>query len=827
MRARLLLLAAALACGGSSNGDDVAPVHVAQSSSGDESATASEPISPTRLRPPPDVEVPDDIVRFRVPVGRQPTLGPVDAPVTIVTFSDFQCPFCSRAQPTLARIVEQYGDQVRIVWRNNPLAFHQNADPAAQLAMEAYEQGGDERFWPVHDLLFANQRRLDRADLEAYAQQAQLDLDQVQRALGTREHARVIEADQQLAQQLGARGTPGFFINGRQLMGAQPYERFSEIIDQELVVVARLVEDGAPLATVYDALIADGRTEPAAPSPAAARPPRRQLDPAAVYRVPVDSRMPQRGPDDALVTIVTFSDFQCPFCSRVKPTIEQVLQHYGNDVRYVFLNNPLPFHQEAMPAAELALEAYAQQGDNGFWRVHDVLFENQRRLTPRDLERYAQQAGLDVGEVRQALTDHRHRQTITDQQQLARDLGATGTPAFFINGRNLRGAQPFPAFQALIDEELTKARRLVSQGTGRADVYAATIANGATSPQYLAAGAAPAAPPTPSPNADTVYTIAVPQRAPRRGARRRAPVVIQEFTDFQCPFCNRVRPTIDQLLQEYGDRVQLVFRDYPLPFHHHAHLAAEAAREVFRQRGDRAFWRYHDILFDNQQALEVDDLVRYGGEVRGINTRRLRRALENRTHQQAVDDDIEAVRDAGARIGTPSFFINGRLLQGAQPIASFRAAVDRALREAGQTPPTPPPTPTTGLQADVRLAPGFMPDPHVVQGSAGGARDASTLDPSCAGWVGAQPNHIFEATGSFPDLRVMAHSPADTTLVIQAPDGSYLCNDDAEGLNPMIAQGFGAGFYRIYVGTYDRGGSSSYRLGFSELSSVTPASLAP
>src|SRR5690606_726987 len=98
------------------------------------------------------------------------------------------------------------------------------------------------------------------------------------------------------------------------------------------------------------------------------------------FRVEVTDTMPQRGPDDALVTIAVFSDFECPFCSRVIPTMDSLVERYGRDLRIVWRNNPLPFHQNAPGAAAAALEAYAQRGDEGFWRMHDVLFENQRAL---------------------------------------------------------------------------------------------------------------------------------------------------------------------------------------------------------------------------------------------------------------------------------------------------------------------------------------------------------------------------------------------------------------------------------------------------------------
>jgi protein-disulfide isomerase len=311
--------------------------------------------------------------------------------------------------------------------------------------------------------------------------------------------------------------------------------------------------------------------------------------------------------------------------------------------------------------------------------MHALLFEHQRELTRENLESYAQQIGLNMAQVRAALDGDEHDDEITRTQGVARSFGASGTPAFFINGRNLRGAQPLAAFTRVIDEELAKARALVTAGTPR---NARTIANGATSPQFVGGGDAPAAPARPAaPPADQVYRIPVPANAPSKG-NARASVVIQQFSDFQCPFCSRVEPTVEQIMREYGDRVRIVWRNFPLPFHPNAGPAANAAAEVFRQGGNDKFWAYHNLIFSNQRELDRAHLESWAEQVGGINMAQLRAAIDGSTHQAEIDADKQAVTAAGARIGTPSFFINGRLIQGAQPFEAFKTAIDRALAEA-------------------------------------------------------------------------------------------------------------------------------------------------
>ena len=300
----------------------------------------------------------DGIQRFRVPVtSAQPVKGSADGLVTIVEISDFQCPFCKRVEPTITQLMKDYPNKLRVVWRNNPLPFHSNALPAAEFATEAFAQGGSDKFWKAHDKLFDNQQALSRDNLDAYAQELGLDMSKYKAAMDGHTHKAKIEADQQLASKFDARGTPAFFINGRFLSGAQPIDKFKEIVDDELKRADKLLKSGVAKKDVYSALTKNALTEKAAAKAAAApQQPRRQPDPKAVYKVPVGDS-PVKGPADAYVTIVEFSDFQCPFCSRVEGTLKQVLDTYGKDVRIAFKQNPLPFHNNAAVAAEASLAA--------------------------------------------------------------------------------------------------------------------------------------------------------------------------------------------------------------------------------------------------------------------------------------------------------------------------------------------------------------------------------------------------------------------------------------------------------------------------------------
>ncbi|MBX3249706.1 MAG: hypothetical protein KF901_21190 [Myxococcales bacterium] len=162
---------------------------------------------------------------------------------------------------------------------------------------------------------------------------------------------------------------------------------------------------------------------------------------------------------------------------------------------------------------------------------------------------------------------------------------------------------------------------------------------------------------------------------------------------------------------------------------------------------------------------------------------------------------------------------------GASLTMAAEQAAEQAQQQAGQAAQAAQAAQPAGGSnfGTVELTSGFMPDPHVVTGTSGGSIDASTWDASCNGNVSQQPDHLFTTQSNFSTLRIIAHAQGDTTLVVQKPDGTYVCNDDAEDLNPIVEGAFGPGTYKIWVGSYEPGANLAYRLGFTELSSVTAA----
>ena len=384
------------------------------------------------------------------------------------------------------------------------------------------------------------------------------------------------------------------------------------------------------------------------------------------YAVDVGPDPHVRGSEDALVTIVEFADFQCPYCRRMAATLDEVLAEHGESVRLVFRHRPLT---EIHPEARIAARAAVAAGKQGkFWQMHDKLFAHPSALRESDLREHARALGLDMTQFDRDFYDAATERRIERDLQAAENFGVDGTPVFFVNGRYLPGTQSKAAFGALIAEEKQRALSFVQRrGDTRVRLYEDMISHFA--PEVIVPSQV-ATPPDPDEQRFLVST----EDLPRKGAAEPARVQIVECGDFDCPFCARARKTIDEILDRYPSQVAFYFAHKPLDFHPGAEPAARAAQAAAAQ--DK-FWDMHDALFENGDARTDTELTGLARRI-GLDVAKFEADFEARKTADEVKRQSELCTKHEVT-GTPTFFVNGRKLAGAQSLERFTAIIDSEL----------------------------------------------------------------------------------------------------------------------------------------------------
>jgi protein-disulfide isomerase len=327
-------------------------------------------------------------------------------------------------------------------------------------------------------------------------------------------------------------------------------------------------------------------------------------------------------------------------------------------VKLVWRNEPLSFHPNALPAAKAAMAAHKQ---GKFWQMHKLMFEHQTELSESKYEEWAKQIGLDLLRWRKDKDSPELASAIAAESRYGTQVGADGTPAFFINGRLISGAMPFETFKPVIDEQIERANAALKKGVKQEKLYEVLVAQNVQS-----SGQA---------EQQVAARIEVGD-APVLGPKN-APVTIVEWSDFQCPFCGRVEPTLQQLRDQYKGKIRIAWKNQPLSFHPNAMPAAEAAMAAHEQG---KFWEFHDALFKKQGQLSpqlYDEVARS----LGLDLDRFHASIEAHKSAAHIQADMTAGRAVGAE-GTPTFFVNGKKLVGAQPIDAFKQLIDSELASA-------------------------------------------------------------------------------------------------------------------------------------------------
>ena len=599
---------------------------------------------------------------YNVDPGTAIFRGPQDAPVTVINFSDFQCPFSKRSVDAMEGILKRYNGKVRYVFKHFPLSFHKWAKQASYAAIAAQNQG---KFWEYYAKLYTDVKNINEETIVAYAKELKLDMDKFNADRVSPETAKKVQDDITQGSLFGVRGTPTLFINGIRIVGANN-AKIEETIAKQLVVGDQLKAKGVK--DPYAEIVKNGKTKFIPPK---REPPAVSQD---VYKVEIPAHAPVWGADDALVTLVLFDDFECPFCSRLYGTYEQLKKDYEGKIRIAFVNLPLGFHKKAKDAAYLAAAAHKQ---GKFWEVYSFLFTKQKEWNrvpdfTEWLETNKADIPADWETLKKDMEDKATTKIVEEDIKTATALGLRGTPASFVNGRFISGALPIESFKKVIDEELKKAEGKGLKGDA---LYREIIKEG--KPAIAKANGNKAEKEDPN----KVYHIKLSGKEAVKGAKN-PKVTIIEFSDFQCPFCSKAFATVEGVAGKYKNDVKVVYKNLPLDFHKEAKPAALFARAVKNLYGDEKFFQVASILYAKQKewnSNSEEKFAAYAKEI-GADWAKVKAEAAKPETEEAVSEDIREAGNHNLR-GVPAFFVNGRKVAGAKPAEFFENMIESIIKE--------------------------------------------------------------------------------------------------------------------------------------------------
>ena len=549
------------------------------------------------------------------------TLGSLEAPVSIVMFADLECPYSAATFPILMQLVKSDATHIHLTVKHFPLNIHDNADLAAEAVEAAGAQG---EYFHMAALIQANQKQMGRDQYIHYAKFLHLDVASFSRDLDEHRFRAKVQGDFAEGIALGVHATPTVMINGRMFNGAQSADVLKEAIRVSLAE--------APASNAVQT------------ATAVSLPP---VDMTALMLDPTATR----GPANAPVTIVEFTDFQCPFCRRASEPVAQLLEQSGTSVHYVFRNFPLDFHDRAELAAEAAMAARAQ---GKFWEMHDLLFAHQKDLGRQTFIDLAEQLHLDVARFTSDLDSGKYKAEIAADRALGVEADVNGTPAFFINGRRIDGALSLP--------ELEQAVALANSTGQPAQAVAASSEGGQPRTSTLIAG------------------------------QRNAPVTLTWFSDIQTSSAARMGQLVRQLAGVSSDelttasgtastsasKVRVLFKYYAVTGHKAAPFAHLALVEADAQG---RFWQLYDALtahhFTGDSAADRAAILSASKSV-GLDISKVEAAMSAGLDAADLRADTAEAEWRGIR-GVPTLYINQIRVDGLQSPALYASYIRQAL----------------------------------------------------------------------------------------------------------------------------------------------------
>ncbi len=432
-----------------------------------------------------------DAERYRVPLfGEEYARGGETPLVTVILYTDYACPPCGRTWSVMDNLLEDYGQDLRVIFRSYTVPGFGKGEEAVEAAFAAGAQG---KFWEMHAELFEHIGAFDRPTLRKHAQSIGLDVPKFMDDLDTGAHSGTRMRHRREAKRLGIVGLPVAFVNGLYMAGYAEEAAWHGILDEEIARSKDLLASGTPRAELYDKVMASASSKRVT-APKGADKLRAELadkqkltDPPANLVAPThDARYDiapgessPLGPDTAPVQVVELLDFQCPYCRKAHEELLGLREKHGDDVQFVVRHVPLEIHTAARGAAKASVAAGTQ---GKFWPYHDAIFAHEGALDRAAFIAIATELGLDVEQFKADLDSTAVGQAVDDDLRTSLRLGVVATPGFFINGRYVSGFRP-GRLGGVIQEELDAANKLAEEEGVPRDQLRARLMDGAIGPE--------------------------------------------------------------------------------------------------------------------------------------------------------------------------------------------------------------------------------------------------------------------------------------------------------------------------------------------------------
>jgi protein-disulfide isomerase len=529
--------------------------------------------------------------------------APQVRPISVVVFSDFECPFSADLFFSLEKYEKNHPGQVHVTFKQSPLtSIHPGSPAAHRAALAAAKQG---RFNEMAELLYANQKRQETADVLSYARQLHLDMLRFRRDLNSTaiEHELAADMDESSAFKVDA--TPTMYIAGKSFIGEQTDRSLAAVIaavaNQQLPDV--VAQSQAQTASLDADLLAEIQRNPTA----------------------------ERGNAGAPLTIIEFSDFQCPFCKLAAQPMEEFIAAHGRDVHWILRSFPLDFH----PDSELANEAALAAGEQGkFWQMHDLLFAHQDALKLPNLREYATDLHLDMAAFDEALATHRLAGKIAADRALGVKAGVDGTPTFVIDGQASSGAHSVVELEQLLADHKAK----------------------------------------PEDKQKVVAAVVTPEPERRVSGLVNSPLTLTWFTDVRSPLAAMQAELVRSLAKRYNDKIRVVVKVFPLESHPDGRLGSYALVAASAQG---KFWPMYDALTAHKDTLGRDAVIVLAGQLQ-LDAKAFIQTLN--TASEFVQKDMDEAQRRGV-LGTPVIFLNDKRVDGLQREAFYTAIADQELKQ--------------------------------------------------------------------------------------------------------------------------------------------------